>query len=457
MSSGSPNETQARLSPRETEVARLVAEGMTNREIAAKLFLSERTVDRHLEHIREKLGVSTRAQVAAWVIRSDALHAPAPATPAAPAATARRQGGVFAHPRAWTAAALVLALLATAVGVLRLTAPPPPIIRTFAGNCSPASGPAECAASGDDGPATQAKLSRPTSVAVDSSGVTYIADYFNGRIRKVEGGIISTLVGGGDKELANGVFGFDVSSKSLGLASTVAVDRQGGVYVLTSRNDLLELWKVHNLLMQQVVVVGQSNVAVSPDGPRLPVGGLAITAEGVVYIADRGGNRIWRFDGNQKTLYAGTGVDGLLGDNGNATEAEFSNPIGLALDSRENLYIADTGNDRIRRVDRVKETITTVAGGAGGSLNLPFGVVVAHDGTILVADTGNYRIQEISPGGTLATVAGTGRWGFQGDEMPATEAEFDVPESIALSAAGDLFISDTENMRVRVIRHLLGS
>src|SRR5260370_26151035 len=162
MSDGPPTGTPPRLSPRELEVARMVVEGLTNREIAVKLFLSERTVDGHLEHIREKLGVSTRAQVTAWVVRRDAAPAPAPATPGAPA---RRRGCGFSHPRAWTAAALVLALLAATVGVLRLTAPPPPIIRTFAGDCSPGTDPTARAAVGDYAPAAQAKLSRPTSVA----------------------------------------------------------------------------------------------------------------------------------------------------------------------------------------------------------------------------------------------------------------------------------------------------
>jgi trimeric autotransporter adhesin len=436
------------------EVARMVAEGLTNREIAAKLFLSERTVDGHLEHIREKLGVNTRAQVTAWVVRRDAAPAPAPARRAT---TARRQPWLFAHTHTWTALAVVLALLVFAVGILRLTAPPPPLVQTFAGSCAPGADPGVCRADGDNGPATQAKLSRPTSVAVDNTGVAYIADYANGRIREVERGVITTLIGGGDKELADGVLGVDVSSQSLGLASTVATDGQGDVYVLTSRNDLLEVWKVHKLLMQLVVVVGPSKAAASTvNAPILPVGGLAITRAGVVYIADRAGNQIRRFDGHRLTVYAGTGVDGSLGDLGNAIDAELSNPIGLALDDQENLYIADTGNDRIRRVDRGKEMITTVAGG-GESLRLPYGVAVSHSGMIVIADTGNYRIQETAPGGTLDSVAGTGHWGFQGDGMPATDAEFDVPEGIALTAAGDLFIADTENMRVRVIRHLLGS
>lgn len=455
MSAGSPPETPARLSPRELEVARLVAEGLTNREIAAKLFLSERTVDGHLEHIREKLGVNTRAQVTAWLVRQDAAPPPAQAGPAPPG---RKQGWVFAHPRAWMAAAVVLGLLAGTVGLLRLTAPSPPVIRTFAGDCPPDSDSSLCRAAGDFGPAAKAVLSRPTSVAVDSKGIVYIADYANGRIREVDqDGMISTLVGGGDKELADGVAGFDVSSASLGLASTVAVDRQGAVYVLTSRNEHLEVWKDSNQHMEKVVDVGRSNEPTYIFGPRLPEGGLAITAEGVIYIADRAGNQVWRVDGNHKTVYAGGHVDGpLLGDHGNAAEAELNNPIGLALDSQENLYIADTGNDRIRRVDRVKGTITTVAGGAAGSLILPYGVVVAHDGTVLISDTGGYRIQEISTGGTLETVAGTGQWGFQGDGLAATQAEFDVPEGIALSGAGDLYIADTNNMRVRVVGHLIG-
>jgi DNA-binding CsgD family transcriptional regulator/sugar lactone lactonase YvrE len=455
MASGTRIETPARLSPREMEVARMVAEGLTNREIAARLFLSERTVDGHLEHIREKLGVNTRAQVTAWVVRREGAPAPAPATPAA---IARRQRWLFANARTWTAAAAVLALVVFGFGVLRLTAPPRPLVQTFAGSCAPGADPRDCGADGDNGPATQAKLSRPTSVAVDSSGVAYIADYANGRIREVERGVITTLIGGGDKELADGVLGVDVSSKSLGLASAVATDRQGDVYVLTSRNDLLEVWKIHKLLMQRVVVVGPSKAAASVvAAPNLPVGGLAITGDGVIYIADRAGNQIWRFGGHELTPYAGTGVDGFMGDLGNAIEAELSNPIGLALDKQENLYIADTGNDRIRRVDHVKETITTVADGARDGLRLPYGVAVSDGGTILIADTGNYRIRETSPGGTLASVAGTGKWGFHGDGQPATEAEFDVPEGIALTAAGDLFIADTENMRVRVIRHLLGS
>ena len=95
---------------------------------------------------------------------------------------------MFAHPRAWMAAAVVLGLLAGTVGVLRLTAPPNPIIQTFAGDCPPDSDPVLCRAAGDVGPAAKAVLSRPTSVAVDSTGIIFIADSANGRIREVDRG-----------------------------------------------------------------------------------------------------------------------------------------------------------------------------------------------------------------------------------------------------------------------------
>src|SRR5256885_8854925 len=141
MSDGSAPETSVRLSPREIEVAGMVAQGLTNREIAARLFISEGRVDGHLEHLREKLGVNTRSQVTAWVVRHEAAEVAAPA--GAPARVVPPPSWTFVHPRAWLAAALVLGVLAAGVGVLRLTAPVPPIIRTVRGS--------QCAASKNPG------------------------------------------------------------------------------------------------------------------------------------------------------------------------------------------------------------------------------------------------------------------------------------------------------------------
>jgi sugar lactone lactonase YvrE len=444
----------------------MVAQGLTNREIAAKLFISERTADGHLEHIREKLGVNTRAQVSAWVVRQEAMPI---ASPARQAVTVRTRLALLAHPRAWLAATLVLAVLAAGVGVLRLTAPPPPTIRTVVGGiCAGSFYPGGCYEA-DIQPALDVKLSRPTSVAVDSKGVLYLADYGNRRIRRAAGGIVTTLAGGGTKDLAEGVYGLSVQSDSLGYASTLAVDSHDQLYLLTSRDDILEVWRIDAAgFMHLVVSLGPSDVVVSLSGLNLPVGGLAISKEGVLFIADRAGNRVMRYDGTLST-YAGTGD--RLGDGGAAASAQLSWPIGLALDKTENLYIADTGNHRIRKVDHVKGTITTVAGGAGefegnsgdeGSaklarLSFPFDVAVAPNGTVVFTDTGNHRLRAVTPDGTIHALAGTGRWGFSGDGGPAQQAEFDGPEGLVLDSKGNLFITDTENQLIREIPHLFGS
>ena len=122
-------------------------------------------------------------------------------------------------------------------------------------------------------------------------------------------------------------------------------------------------------------------------------------------------------------------------------------------------------------VDHAKGTIRTVAGGAGefegntgdqgratqARLSFPFGVAVARDGTVVFTDTGNHRVRAITPGGTIYAVAGRGQWGFSGDGEAALQAEFIGPEGLALDSAGDLFIADTENQRVREIAHLFGA
>src|SRR5262252_10247415 len=120
------------LSRREQEIADLVAQGLTNRQIAQKLFISERTVDGHLEHVREKLGVNTRAQVATWVVLRQSAAAPT-APHAEPISRPVRRAILVIHPRLWLAATLLLAVLAAVVGVLRLTAPPEPAINPIAG------------------------------------------------------------------------------------------------------------------------------------------------------------------------------------------------------------------------------------------------------------------------------------------------------------------------------------
>lgn len=453
-----PESAAGRLSRREREVAALVAEGLTNREIANRLFISERTVDGHLEHIREKLEVNTRAQVAAWVVRrgGDA----ALVAVAAPGSRVVRRPWLVAHPRLWTAAALVLALLAAGVGVLRLTAPPPLTIQTIAG-VQPLEQGADGGYSGDGSRAIHAALSRPSDVVAGPNGSIYIADYGNRVIRRIVGGVISTVAGGGTEPLTAGALAINVVLQS---PSSLALDPAGSLNILETRSGALEVWTLlPDSTMSLVLSLGHSRAA-SPTAYKVPIGGLVIAPDGTIYVADRAENKVWRrTPDRQLSIYAGTGAAGFRGDHGAATDAMLWGPMGLALDKRGNLYIADTGNNRIRKVD-TNRIITTVAGSGtyyddrgddgpatDARLGFAFGIAAGRDGTIYIADTGNNRVRKITTSGRIEAVAGTGQPGYWGDNGPALQAEFLAPEAVNLDPRGDLLIADAGNHRIREV------
>ena len=189
--------------------------------------------------------------------------------------------------------------------------------------------------------------------------------------------------------------------------------------------------------------------------------GVAVDAAGNLLIADNTNARIRRIDpAGIITTVAGTGLWGFGGDGGPAASARLR-PAGLALDASGNLFIADTRNARIRKIDAAG-IITTVAGngirgfdGDGGlatdaSLHTPWNVVVGVDGELFIADTINNRVREVDLGtGVISTVAGNGSRAFAGDGGAATDASVARPSAVAVNASGDLFISDLENHRVR--------
>ncbi|MBI5497332.1 MAG: hypothetical protein HY904_20125 [Deltaproteobacteria bacterium] len=184
---------------------------------------------------------------------------------------------------------------------------------------------------------------------------------------------------------------------------------------------------------------------------------------GNLYVADWGPGRVWRLEAatGRVTRAAGTGVSGFNGDGVQATSAQLAGIFALTLDDRGNLYIADTENNRIRRVDR-SGLITTVAGiGTAGldpdgipatasRLNAPQGVAVSEAGEVYIADTNNHRVCRVELNGLLTTVAGTGTAGFNNDDQPAISAQLDSPVDVALFGA-EVFIADTENDRVRKV------
>jgi RHS repeat-associated protein len=189
--------------------------------------------------------------------------------------------------------------------------------------------------------------------------------------------------------------------------------------------------------------------------------GLAVGPDGSLYIADYFNRRIRRVgpDGIITTV-AGNGAIGSGGDGGLATQAQFWNPQNVAVGPDGSLYIADSSNNRIRRVG-ADGIITTVAGdgingfsGDGGpaaqaQLDGPFGVAVGPDGSLYIADLDNNRIRRVRPDGIMTTVAGNGSYGFSGDGGPATQAQLNFPTGVAVGPDGRLYIADLYNSRIR--------
>jgi uncharacterized repeat protein (TIGR01451 family) len=325
--------------------------------------------------------------------------------------------------------------------------------------------------SGDGGPATSAQLTGPTGVAADSFGNLYVAD---GSIRKVGAdGTISTVTISDELTQSALVSGFQWRTLAL------AVDASGNLY--TSDSFYADLGfptdgfsvgpycSVHETTRNGVVTVvaGQGNCAYSGDGAAAGAAlwtpqGVAVDASGNVYIADTGNGRVREVTAGTITTIAGGGIaGGFSGDGGPATDAQFGLG-GVGLDALGNLYLTDALNNRVRKVV-ADGTITTVAGNGtagysgdggpatGAKLSSPSAANGDASGTLYIADAGNNVVRKVSPNGTITTVAGNGKVGYSGDGGPAVAAELNDPVSVAPDAFGNLYISDSRNNAVRKV------
>ncbi len=263
--------------------------------------------------------------------------------------------------------------------------------------------------SGDLGPATAAEINTPYGVAADAAGNVYFTDYGNNRIRKIDtGGIIKTIAG-------TGVGGFSGD--------------------------------------------GGAATAAKINAPR----GIAVDAAGNVYFSDYGNNRIRKINTSGViTTIAGNGLAGFSGDGGPAASASLNFPWGVAVDGTGNIYIADQSNCRVRKINS-SGTISTIAGtgscfigGDGGPavsalVQYPLGVACDGSGNVYIADYGNNRIRKINSSGIISTIAGSPTYGFAGDGGPSTASKLYYPEGIAADAAGNVYICDVNNNRIRMI------
>ena len=332
-----------------------------------------------------------------------------------------------------------------------------------AGTITTVAGTGERGYSENGGPAVEARLNYPEDVAVDEAGNLYIADTRNRRIRRVDGaGRITTVAGNGGVGFGGG--GRPAVRVSLNYPVGVAVDGARNLYIADRLNQRIRRVDATGTITT-VAGIGWSGYS-GNGSPALEVrlrspSGVAVDGAGNLYIADSGNHRIRRVDkGGTITTAAGIGKSGYSGDGGPAAGAWLHTPEGVAVDKTGNLYIADSGNHRIRRVGATG-TITTVAGsgerGYGGDggpatktrLYHPAGVAVDNTGNLYIADSGNHRIRQVDGSGIITTVAGTGERGFSEDGGPALEARLNHPTGVAVDGAGNLYIADSENHRIR--------
>ncbi|HEX6596646.1 MAG TPA: hypothetical protein VF045_06900 [Acidimicrobiales bacterium] len=319
---------------------------------------------------------------------------------------------------------------------------------------------------GDGGPAAGAQLQHPKGMVFDNAGNMYIADTMNHRVRKVSpGGAITTFAGTG----ASTASGDGGAATMAGIPRPNAILVDGAGNVLISSEDAVRRVSPQGTI--STVAGGQSYSSQLGDGqPATQVylrpQDIALDAAGNLYIADSATARIRKVGqaGTIMTVAGGGSPADQLGDGLPAAQAHLR-ATSLAFDSQGRMLVLEGERARLRRIGG-DGVIRTVAGtgafgysGDGGAATQamiggggwPGGLAADAAGNVFLVDMGNHRVRMIDPSGTIRTIAGTGRWGLSGDGGPPLEAEFHVPTDAALDAAGNLYVSEGENFRVRRI------
>lgn len=335
------------------------------------------------------------------------------------------------------------------------------VISTFAG---------QSGLFGDGYGATNAEISIPANICTDAAGNIYVADIFNNRVCEINAitGVITTVAG-------CGIAGYDDAFSGDGGPATlahiynpvaVAVDNSGNIYIADAGNERIRMVNTLGII---TTIAGTGTYGYNNDGVPGTISelaypsGVAADNAGNVYIADLGNNRIRMVNstGIISTI-AGVGLSGYSGDGFAATNALLSYPNDVALDGMGNIYIADQGNYSVRKID-ASGVITTIAGdgtgtsgftGDGGPATSALlggvsGIKAYSNGDVIIGDAVNERIRMVNTLGTINTIAGNGMTGFAGDGGPALNAVFNNLSGVGIDPAGNMYIADGSNYRIR--------
>ena len=322
---------------------------------------------------------------------------------------------------------------------------------------------------GDGKPALQTSFYFPRDVNFDSTDRALILDFNNLRLRRLNtNGTIETIMGTGSEEFPDD--GALAKNTPLHHASDVELDTGGNLYVAGYHVPVVFRVGTDNRVF---TVAGTTEYGNSGDGGPARAAllsepfGVLPDSSGGFYISDIAAHVLRYVDQNNViTTLAGQGHQGYSGDGGPAVAAELAAPARLALDAAGNLYFTEINNHIIRRLD-VGRQISTFAGtgrrgytGDGGpanraQLNSPYALRFAPNGALYVADTGNNVIRRIDRDGIVTTIAGTGEAGFSGDGADARAARLNRPSGIEFDAGGNLWVADEHNHRVRRIAKLV--